>query len=267
MVFGIIYVIKSAVTAFRNKLAFTKSGMTMQFGKETFQVQWELVKAVSFAGKGGTRSVTVFMESQNLYIPLNLFDEKKVKDEFKEYLPPSVFDPQAFRSLPQIIEWRKDATRKFENIQRSLKVSLGGWERWVGIITACGGVALALFFYFSSNDAIGVSMSAFFGGLGLLLAILCSGWIECTNEGISVSSLFRKYELSWGTLKEIFIDSNHGIVALVSDECRMILPSPSSWLGKDKELLRELINYKIDASKIQPIENSAIVYWHSKNIK
>ena len=266
LVVGIPSLIKGVIAAYNNKISFAKSGMVVQLGREAFKAKWESVKAIRFSGKGTSRRITLFSETQDLNIPCNYFDEKKVVNELNGHLPPEVLDPQAYHSLPQVVEWRNNTTRKLENISDPLRVSLGIRERWIGILSICVGAAIALYSYFSSNNATDIIGGISFGGLGVLLVISCLGWIEGTYESITVRTLFRRHELSWKMLNKIFIDSNRGIVALVSDDCRLILPSPSTWSGKDKELLYELTSLKINASKIEPTENSAIVFWRSKTL-
>ncbi len=54
-------------------------------------------------------------------------------------------------------------------------------------------------------------------------------------------------------------------MALVGDNSRLILPKVSSWSGKDKELLHELVIYKIEMSKIETVESNKPAFWLSKN--
>jgi hypothetical protein len=54
------------------------------------------------------------------------------------------------------------------------------------------------------------------------------------------------------------------MIALVGYNNRVVLPGSATWSGKDKELLSELIQSKIAASKIQPVENSKMIFWRSK---
>ena len=108
-------------------------------------------------------------------------------------------------------------------------------------------------------------MGTLFCGLGLFLLILSLGWIEGDNESITVRTLFMRHEFFWSKLQEIYVESNRGVTALVCDENRLILPSVTHWSGKDKELLFELVSFKLEASKIEAIENGKILYWRSKN--
>jgi len=108
-------------------------------------------------------------------------------------------------------------------------------------------------------------LGGLFGGLGLLLLLSCIDWMEGDNSRISVRSLFKKYTFFWIDLREIYINTNQGVIALVGDNSRLIVPKVSSWSGTDKEMLHELINYKIEMSKIESIESSKPVFWMSKN--
>jgi hypothetical protein len=121
-------------------------------------------------------------------------------------------------------------------------------------------------YYFSKVDAIAAfMMGGMFGGLGLLLLFLSIGWMEGDGSQISVRSLFRKNTFLWGDLREVYFNSNQGVMALVGENSRLIIPKFSSWSGRDKGLLDELIGYKIEMSKIEPIESNKPVFWLSKN--
>jgi hypothetical protein len=164
------------------------------------------------------------------------------------------------------LEWQENVTKKLSAINRPLKVALGGFEKWLGIFSVSLGILFAGLYYFSKVEAIvAVIIGGMFGGLGLLLLLLCIGWMEGDGNQISVRSFFRKNTFVWNDLREIYFNSNQGVMALVGANSRLILPKVSSWSGKDRELLYELISYKIEMSKIEPVESHKPVYWLSKN--
>ncbi len=184
----------------------------------------------------------------------------------KEYLSASVLHPQAYQRLPWFLEWQENVTKNISAMNRPLKVSLGGFEKWLGIFSVSLGVLFVGLYLFSKVRKIDAVMGgSMFGGIGLLLLLLCIGWMEGDGNQISVRSLFRKNTFIWSDLREIYVHSNQGIMALVGDNSRLILPKFSSWSGKDKELLNELISYKIEMSKIEPVESNKPAFWSSKN--
>jgi hypothetical protein len=162
--------------------------------------------------------------------------------------------------------WQESITKKLSAHNRPLKVSFGKSEKWLGAFSVGLGLLFAGLYYFSVIEAMAaVILGGLFGGLGLLVLISCLGWLEGDHESISNRTLFRKVVFSWNELREIYINSERGVLALVGDNSRLIVPSWSSWSGKDKELLLDLLNLKIETSKLKPIESAKPLYWRSKN--
>jgi hypothetical protein len=266
LIVGIPYLVTELLATRKRLITFSTSEITVKIGKETVQQSWKTIQAVKFSGKGVSRNITLFGQEQNLYIPCKYFNEIELTNFLKEYLPLDVFQPKAYQKTQQFLNWQDSVYKRISSLDRTLKVSLGKSERVIGIFGICMGVFTASIFYFSAKDNSGaLFMGTLFGGLGLFLLILSLGWIEGDNESITVRTLFMRHEFFWSKLQEIYVESNRGVTALVCDENRLILPSVTHWSGKDKELLFELVSFKLEASKIEAIENGKILYWRSKN--
>jgi len=263
---GIPYFISEFRNARRQQITFSKAEIIVRIGKENFKQSWESIKAVKFTGQGQSRPLVLYCDEHNLNISCRFYDEAELTENLKKYLPSSVLHPQAYQRLPWFLEWQENVTKKLSVINRPLKVSLGGSEKWLGIFSVSLGVLFVGLYLFSKVRKIDAIMGGgIFGGLGILLLLLCIGWMEGDGNQISVRSLFRKNTFIWSDLREIYVHSSQGIMALVGDNSRLILPKFSSWSGKDKELLNELIGYKIEMSKIEPVESNKPAFWLSKN--
>lgn len=263
---GIPYFISEFITARRQQITFSKSEIVARIGKEDFKQSWESVKAVKFTGQGQSRLLVLYSDEHSLNVPCKFYDEEELTNSLKEYLSPSVLHPQAYQRLPWFLEWQENVTKNISAMSRPLKVSLGGFEKWLGIFSISIGILFVGLYLFSKVRKIDAVMGGgMSGGLGILLLLLCIGWMEGDSNQISVRSLFRKNTFVWSDLREIYIHSRLGVIALVGDNSRLILPKFSSWSGNDKELLNELISYKIEISKIVPVESNKPAFWSSKN--
>lgn len=266
LIFGIPYLISEFRAARKQQIIFSASEIAVKIDKENFKRPWESIKAASFIGQGQSRFLVLYFDEHNLTIPCRYYDEVELTENLKRHLSPSVLHPKAYQRLPWFLEWQESIIKKLSTMNSPLKVSLGGSEKWIGVFCVSLGFLFVGLYYFSKVDAIAAIMiGGLFGGLGLLLLILRIGWMEGDNNQISVRSLFRKNTFVWSDLREIYIHSSQGIMALVGDNSRLILPNVSSWSGKDKELLHELISYKVEMSKIEPIESNKPLFWLSKN--
>jgi hypothetical protein len=266
LIVGLFSIISEVRSARSQQITFSKSEIIVRIGKEDFKWPWETIKAVRFTGQGQSRLLTLYNDEYNLNIPCKYYDETELVENLKKHLSSSTLHPQAYQTLPHFLEWKENFTKKLSTINEPLKISLGGSEKWLGLFCVSLGVLFAGLYYFSKVDAIAAFMiGGMFGGLGLLLLVLSIGWMEGDRSQISVRSLFRKNTFLWSDLREIYFNSNQGVIALVGDNSRIIIPKFSSWSGKDKELLDELIGYKIEMSKIEPIESNKPVFWLSKN--
>lgn len=266
LIVGIPYLISEFRAARKQQIIFSASEIAVKIDKENFKRSWESIKAASFIGQGRLRFLVLYFDEHNLSIPCRYYDEVELTENLKRYLSPGVLHPKAYQKLRWFLEWQESITKRLSTMNSPLKVSLGGYEKWIGVFCIIFGVLCVGLSYFSKVDSINAMMIGdLFGGLGLLLLILRIGWMEGDNNQISVRSLFRKNTFVWSDLREIYIHSNQGIMALVGDNSRLILPNFSSWSGKDKELLHELISYKVEMSKIDPIESNKPVFWLSKN--
>jgi hypothetical protein len=263
---GIPYLISEFRAARRQQITFSASEIVVKIGKEDFKRSWESIKAARFTGQGQSRLLVLYFDEHNLNIPCRFYDEVELTENLRKHLSSSVLHPKSYQRLPRFIEWQEGVTKKLSTINRPLKVSLGGSEKWIGIFGVSLGILFVGLYYFSKVDAVtAVMIGGLFGGLGLLLLILSIGWMEGDNNTISVHSIFRKNTFFWNDLREIYFNSNQGVMALVGDNSRLILPKVSSWSGEDKELLHELVSYKIEMSKIEPVESKKPVFWLSKN--
>jgi hypothetical protein len=263
---GIPCLISEVRAARRQKITFTKSALVIKVTKDDIKQPWEAIKAAKLTGHGRSRLLVLYCDEHNLNIPCKFFDESEFMERLKEHLSPTVLHPQAYQGLPQFVEWQGNITKKLSNLNRPLKVSLGRSEKRIGLFGVGLGVLFAILYFFNTIEPVAaLVLSGLFGGLGLFLLLSCVGWIEGDNESISIRTLFRKVIFSWNELREIHINSDRGVLALVGDNGRLIIPNSSSWSGKDKELLLQLLHLKVEMSRLEPMESGKPLYWRSKN--
>lgn len=263
---GIPYLISEFRAARRQQITFSKSEIIAKINKEDFKQSWDFIKAVKFTGQGESRLLVLYCDEHSLNIPCRFYDETELTNQLKQHLSSSVLHPQAYQRLPWYLEWQDNVANKISTINRPLTVSLGGSEKWLGIFSVSLGILFVGLYYFSKVDAItAIMIGGLFGVLGLLLLLLCIGWMEGDSSQITVRSLFRKNTFFWNDLRKIYLNSNQGLITLIGENSRIVVPKFSSWSGKDKELLHELISYRIEMSKIEPVESNKLVFWSSKN--
>ncbi len=263
---GIPYALSEVISAQKRQIYFSSSFIEIRMGGEIAQQPWESIQAVKFSGWEASRRITLFGRGQNLEIPCKYFIESELTNLLKMHLPVEAFHPLAYQKTRQFLDWQESVQRLIGSVNRTLRVSLGKTERWIGIFSICMGIFTASMFYFSARDGSGaLFMGTLFGGLGLILLILSIGWIEGNNESITLRTLFEKHEFPWSRLRKIYINSNRSFITLAGDnENRLILPAANRWSGADKELLQKLITFKLESSKIEPIETVNLPYWRSK---
>jgi hypothetical protein len=265
LLIGIPYLISEFRNLLRQQITFSKSEIIARIGKGDYRQSWESIRAVRLTGQGQSMLLVLYCDEHSLTIPCRFYDKVKLIENLKEHLSSIILHPQAYQRLPWFLEWKVNVERNILTMNRSLKVSLGGFEKWLGIFSLSLGLIFAGSAYFSKFEAIDfIILGGMFGGLGLLLLLLCIGWMEADVNQISIRSLFRRNTFIWNDLREIYINSNLGLMALVGDYSRLILPKVTSWSGKDKAMLDDFINYKIELSKIEPVESYKLVYWLSK---
>lgn len=175
-----------------------------------------------------------------------------------------VFDETAYRKTQQSQESQGDLRQRLGSVDRTLKVSLGKIERGVAVTGIIGGLIEAGRYFYNKEIIEGWIGVAFFLVSGIIGVFLSRGWIEATNEIIIIRTTFHRHEFIWGTLQKVFTNSKTGMIALVGYNNQVVLPGTATWSGNDKELLSELIQSKIAASKIQPVENPKMIFWRSK---
>jgi hypothetical protein len=266
LLIGIIGLISEFRTAYNSQISFTNSEIKGQIGKLHFSELWEDIKVVQFSGHKTNSQLTIWTEKNAIQIPCKYFDEKELDKLLKECLSPAVFDALAYEKLPQFQEWQNEREKQFDNLQTPLQVFVGKSEKIIGCISLFFSLLMIGFLYLSNNNIIAVILLIFFGGLGLYLILWSIGKIE-KNETILFRTLFNKHELSWHDLKEIYVNSNKSIIGLVGENCRIILPNPVSWGGKDKQKLFEFLGYKLETSGVQWVESKEHLYWRSKNFQ
>ena len=267
LLLGIFSLIRGIRPAYNSQILFTDSKISGQIGKFTFSELKEDIKAVQFSGHKRNSRLAIWTDKNIVQIPCKYFDEKKLDKLLKEHLPSEVFNPLAYEKFPQLQEWQNERVKQFSNLYEPLKVSLGKSEQIIGGISIFFSLIMVVLLYFNQGSIIPIILIIFFGGLGLFLILWSIGKIEATNEGILLRTIFAEHALSWHDLKEIYVNSNKRIIALVGDKCRIVLPSPTSWSGKDRERLYEFLEYKLETSKIQSVESKEHLYWRSKNFQ
>ena len=266
MLVGILLLISEFITARRQEIVFSKSEIKGRIGKEDFKQSWDSIKAVRFTGHGQSRCLVLYCDDHYLNIPCRHFNEAELIDLLHEHLSPGILHPLAYQRHPWFLEWQEYMTIKLSAIKKPLIVSLGGFEKWLGLFGVSLGIFLTGFYLLSKVRRYeALVCGGLFGGLGLLLLLLTIGRMEGDTNQISVRSIFRKNTFVWSDLKEIYLNTNQGVMAFIGDNSRLILPKVSSWSGKDKDLFFELITYKIEMSKIEPKESIKPLFWFSKN--
>lgn len=262
---GIINLFRNLRPAYNAKIVFDSSKIKGNVEGFAFVQQWNDIKAVSFSGQGTTSLLTIGTENHVLQIPSRFFDKKDLEKEFRTHLPSEVFDPLAFQRLPQVQKYEQDRKSQFDNLYEPLKVSVGKSEKVVGGISLLFCVFMLSLLLFPIDKTGPLFIATIFGGLGLVLIVFSIGTIEANSETIILRMIFWEYELSWNTLREVYINLHNHTIVLTGDKCRILLPSTTSWSGKDREQLYELISVKIENSEIQPQQGTKPLYWRSKN--
>lgn len=267
LIVGVLNLLREFPFAYNSQLIFSNSEINGQIGKFHFSESRENIKAVQLSGSKATSLLTLWTEKNIIRIPCKYFDQKRLNELLKEYLPLDVFRPFAYKKLPQFQEWQNEKIKQYSNLQEPLKVSLGKSEQFIGGISLFFSLIMVVLLYFNKGNIIPITLIIFFGGLGLFLILLSIGKIEATNDYILVRNLFTEHELVWQELQEVYVDSNKHIMALVGNKSRIILASPASWSGKNRERLYEFIEHKIEISKIEVTESRKHLFWRSKNFE
>jgi hypothetical protein len=263
IVIGLILLFRNFIPAYRAKIEFTPFELRGMVEKVKFSEAWEDIQAVSFSGEGNTSLMTLWTEEHVLQIPSYFFNKKELEQLLRKHLPERAFHPLAYQSTDQFQEWQEARRKQFDTLHAPIKVSLGKTERSIGIFTLILGFLMGVLF-FNADKAASLVMFSLFGGLGLALIVFSTGSIEANSYSIKHRMLFREYEMIWNSMDEVYISSAKSVIALVSQQCRIVLPSPSNWSGKDKKELLGLIDYKIETRRIQPIESTKHLIWQSK---
>lgn len=265
VIIGTIYLFRNLRPTHNAKIIFDLSEIKGNVEGFAFVQRWNDIKAVSFSGQGTTSLLTIGTENHILQIPCRFFDKKELEKELRTHLPSEVFDPLAFQKLPQVQRFEQERKSQFDNLYEPLKVSVGKSEKIIGGISLFFSVFMLSLLLFPIDKTGPLFIAIIFGGLGLVLIVFSIGSIEANRETIILRMIFREYELSWNTLREVYINLNNHTIVLTGDKCRILLPSTTSWSGKDREQLYELISMKIENSEIRPQQGTKPLYWRSKN--
>jgi hypothetical protein len=133
LIIGLFSLVLEVRSTSRQQITFSKSEIIVRMGKEDFKWPWETIKAVRFTGQGQSRLFTLYNDEYNLNIPCKFYDESELTDNLKKHLSSSVLHPQAYQRLPWFLEWQENVAKKLSAIDKPLKVSLGGSEKWLGL--------------------------------------------------------------------------------------------------------------------------------------
>lgn len=267
LLIGIASLISNFRSAYNSKIIFTSSEIRGQINKLNFSKSLEDIKALQFSGYKTTSQLIIWTDQDIIQIPCKYFDEKELDKFLKEHLPLEVFHPLAYQKLPQFQESQNERLKQFSNLYQPLSVSLGRSEKIIGSISIFLSIIMVGLLFISENDTIALVMATFLGGLGLFLILWSNSKVEATSEFIKFYSFFKEYELLWNDLKEVYVNTNNQMMALVGDKCRIVLPNPGSWSGKDRDKFFDLLYYKIETLRLQPIESKKHLYWRSKNFE
>lgn len=252
--------------ALQSHISISTTGISGRINGSDFKMLWDEIKAVQFSNYSDPKMLTLFTETDSLNIPIQDFDEKTLPSLLQTHLSTEVFQEPAYQKLTRFIEWKNTNAAYFSNLSRPLKVSLDASGVVIGILFLGGGGIVTIFLFPTSIQQLSAWILPFIlCSIGLLLVFLSRGWLEATNEGISMYSMLHRYDFSWRNIREIYISPNGAIWALVGDDARFVIPIHLRWSGKDKEQLAQLIHYKLAASGMTPIENRKVYYWRSKN--
>ncbi len=262
---GIINLFRDLPPAYNAKIIIDSSEIKGNVEGYTFAQRWNDIKAVSFSGDVVPSLLTIGTENHVFNISSKFFDKKELEKEFRTHLLPEVFDSFAFQRLSVVQKFEQDRKRQFDNLQEPLQVSIGKSEKNIGVISFLLCVFMLSLLFFPVDKIAPLVLAAFFGGLSLVLIVFSIGTIESNREIIILKMIFRKYELSWNNLHEVYINLHNHTIVLIGDRCRILLPSTTSWSGRDCEQLYELIILKIENSGIQSNQGRKPLYWRSKN--
>jgi len=259
--FGIYRIIVGVKKGVNNQIIFQATGIECSFGKEDLSIRWEDIEAIQVIDQSYEKLIMIYTDQEEIGITHPFFNKKEVLQQLNQYVSPDKFSPQALQPLLQ--EYYKALNREFANLPQPLKVSHLGFEKFFGIVALLGGVGCAALFYFWNNLDTALFFGPLFGGLGLILIIISLGSIEATNQEIKYRSPIRQISMRWEDIRQIYINSDNGLLALVSDEGRLVL-KPGSWTGKNKEQILRLLVYKLEILGIEPKESIKISFWYSK---
>lgn len=259
----VIYLLRDFRVAHNAQIIFNEFEMRGNVAGFAFIQAWTGIKAVTFSGRGVESLLVIGTETEVLQIPCRFFARKELEEELRKYLPSEVFNPLAFQRIHQAFEQERKS--QFENLSEPLKVSLGVAEKFIGGVSVFLGILLLGLFIFKTDNILSLILAVFFGVLGFVLIVFSIGTIKANNEMIVLKTVLQRYELSWNTLREVYINTHNYTIVLTGDTCRIILPSTTRWSGQDRELLYDLIIVKMETMEIQPKQGTKPLYWRSKN--
>ena len=126
---GILSLARDLKPAFRSEILVTRSEIRGQVGRLEFAELWEEIKAVSFSGSGTASELMISTEKNIVPIPSKYFDQKELEKHLRAHLSPQVFDPLAYKELPQYQAWEHERKTQFDNLNEPLRVSVGRSEK------------------------------------------------------------------------------------------------------------------------------------------
>ena len=264
IVIGIPTIFMMLKRALSNQVIFYKNRIEGKIDRGNFNICWGDIGAVQIHDQETRKFIILHTNETAVYIPYRYFDENEVLEELKRYVPLEKFEKGSLQNLPKYRDWQISSSKEFSGLTENLKVTQSGFEKWLGFASLAFGIFMAVISYNNSDPMGMICSGTLFGGCGIVLIFLTLGSIEANNQEISLKLPYRHVSMYWEEIREIYTNTNQGVVALVSENGRLMV-KPSGWSGKDKDQLYRLLQFKIEKSGVVPKESQKILFWMSKN--
>jgi hypothetical protein len=204
------------------------------------------IQAIWFTGTKDSKILHIIENNTGHDIRCNIFNYSQLDKTLRKYFPHDIYSEYAYLQVPLIQEWLNDEKKRIESIGHELIVKIRGMYIIPSLIVITFSILIILVLS-ASKSIISFEWAIPFGLLLLFGLTLLLGPVDrllVTNDFIKYRHFFNEKVLFWNELTKLSMSGFGYRVVFHGKTTKITLPLSDNWVGKDKQLITELIDIK-----------------------
>jgi hypothetical protein len=238
----------------RNKIVINDQTISGRINKARFSLRWKDVIAVWGWMALEQPYLIIGARDRELAIPLDLFDEKLLRELIRPQVTPEALKKGAIKRMPGY-QFRAD-----ESFRVGARVfELLGWACWL------------LFLLMGMSSLLAGHEKTALLGMALavpgVLMVLGSGSVEMNKDSITKSTAIGDSRIAWDEVTEIEIGLDGARLVFIGRNKRLVALGPVFWSGEDTGQMLRLFAAQVETRDIDVKRTRKVIWRRNKNTK